>query len=68
MISELLKIVIPYCMGMIVTFLLVRPVKEWSEGYETAKKRYGSWSLGFEEGFDAGWDSASSIYRKENRR
>lgn len=51
MIVDILNIFIPYFMGMIVTFLMFHPVKEWNDGYKTARERYKNWDLGFEEGY-----------------
>lgn len=53
MIIAILNILIPYFMGMIVTFLMFHPLREWKDGYETAKEHYNNWSLGFDEGFDS---------------
>lgn len=49
--TEILKILIPYLSGMIVTFLMFHPLKEWEDGYKVAKERYSNWHLGFDEGF-----------------
>lgn len=51
MIIDFLKILIPYVIGMIVTFLVFHPVKEWQDGYNTAKEFYNNWNLGFHEGY-----------------
>ena len=48
---EILNTLIPYLSGMIVTFLMFHPVREWEKGYECAKARYKNWELGFDEGF-----------------
>ena len=51
MIIDILKILIPYFGGMIVTFLMFHPLKEWEDGYKTARERYNNWDQGFDEGF-----------------
>lgn len=51
MIIDILKIIIPYFSGMVVTFLMFHPLKEWKDGYKVAKEHYNNWNLGFEEGF-----------------
>lgn len=51
MIIDILKILIPYFSGIIVSFLMFHPVKEWKDGYKVARERYNNWDLGFEEGY-----------------
>ena len=51
MIIDILKNLIPFVSGIIVTFLMFHPVKEWNDGYKTARERYKNWDLGFEEGY-----------------
>ena len=48
---EFLNILIPYLSGIIVAFLMFHPVKEWKDGYKTARERYDNWDLGFDEGY-----------------
>ena len=51
MLIDILKNLIPYFSGMIVTFLMFHPVKEWKAGYKAARERYNNWDLGFDEGY-----------------
>ena len=51
MIIDILETLIPYFTGIIVAFLIFHPVKEWNEGYKTARERYDNWDLGYEEGY-----------------
>ena len=51
MIIDILEIFIPYFIGIITAFLIFHPVKEWNEGYKTARERYDNWDLGYEEGY-----------------
>ena len=52
MIIDFLKFLIPYVLGMNVTFLIFHPVKEWQDGYNTAKEFYNDWNLGFDDGYN----------------
>jgi hypothetical protein len=56
---ELLKILIPYCCGVICTFILFHPQREWMDGYYTARKTYGCW----DKGFDSAWKEASELFK-----
>lgn len=47
----IIDILIPFFSGIIVSFLMFHPVKEWKEGYKVARERYNNWDLGFEEGY-----------------
>jgi hypothetical protein len=51
MIIDILEILIPYFSGVIVTFLMFHPIKEWEDGYKSARERYNNWDLGFDEGY-----------------
>ena len=48
----IINILLPYIMGIIAAFLMIHPEREWNDGYETAKKTYGNWELGFNQGWD----------------
>lgn len=48
----IINVLLPYIMGVIAAFLMIRPEREWNDGYETAKKTYGNWKLGFNQGWD----------------
>lgn len=49
---------IGYAVGVIFSILIFRPMKNWQEGYDTAKKTYGDWG----RGFDCGYDAAAEHY------
>jgi hypothetical protein len=50
---DLLNILLPYLMGVLVSYLIFQPMKQWDDGYNTAKNFYGNWELGFDKGFEA---------------
>lgn len=50
---DLLNILLPYLMGVLVSYLIFQPMKQWDDGYNTAKKYYGNWELGYNKGFEA---------------
>ena len=50
---DLLNILLPYLIGVLVSYLIFQPMKQWEDGYNTAKKIYGNWELGFDKGFEA---------------
>ena len=63
MIIAILNIFIPYFMGVIAAFLMIHPEREWNDGYETAKKTYGNWKLGFNDGYK----SAEKFFKDYDR-
>jgi hypothetical protein len=50
---DLLNFLLPYLMGVLVSYLIFQPMKQWEDGYNTAKKFCGNWELGFDKGFEA---------------
>ena len=48
---NLLNILLPYLMGILVSYLMFQPIKQRQDGYNAAKKYYGNWELGFNEGY-----------------
>lgn len=56
--KELLQVLIPYFGGMICTFIMFRPDREWEDGYYTAKNTYDNWN----KGFNTAWEKASKIF------
>ena len=46
---DLLNILLPYLMGVLVSYLIFQPMKKWDDGYNTAKNFYGNWELGFDK-------------------
>ena len=61
--AELINVLLPYIMGVIAAFLMIHPEREWNDGYETAKKTYGNWKLGFNDGYK----SAEKIFKDYDR-
>ena len=59
----IINILLPCIMGIIAAFLMFHPEREWKDGYETARKTYGNWRLGFNDGFK----SAEKIYKDYDR-
>jgi hypothetical protein len=50
---DLLNILLPYLIGVLVSYLIFQPMKQWEDGYNTAKNFYGNWELGFDKVFEA---------------
>lgn len=50
---SLLNILLPYLIGILVSYLIFQPIKQWKDGYNTAKEYYSNWELGFNEGYKA---------------
>lgn len=48
-----LNILLPYIMGVLVSYLIFQPIKQWQDGYNTAKEYYGNWEFGFNKGYKA---------------
>ena len=44
---------IGYAIGIVVAIILMRPMKNWQEGYDSAKEMYSDWNKGFDQGFEA---------------
>lgn len=57
--TEFIKILLPYIMGIICAYLIFQPMENWQEGYNTAKEHYQNWN----EGFDQGYKSAEKLYK-----
>ena len=55
---ELIKILLPYILGVVCTAIMFQPMKTWQEGYNAAKQFYGDW----ERGFDQGWEIAKKLF------
>lgn len=55
---ELIKILLPYILGMVCMGLMFPPMKDWQEGYNAAKQFYGDWG----RGFDRGWETAKKLF------
>lgn len=56
---ELIKILLPYILGVVCTAIMFRPMKNWHEGYNAAKQFYGD----MESGFDRGWETAKKVFK-----
>lgn len=56
--SDFLLFVLGYITGIGFSLIMFRPMKNWSEGYGTAKEFYGNWRKGFDDGYKAGWERA----------
>lgn len=68
-----------YAIGIVVAIILMRPMKSWQEGYDSAKEMYSDWNKGFDVGFSAarehftdyglgfkeGWNARDERCRKE---
>ena len=48
-----------YFIGVGLSAIIFRPMRNWQDGYSTAKEHYGDWSRGFNEGYTA----ASKIFK-----
>ena len=48
----IINVLLPYIMGIIAAYLMFQPMKNWQDGYDTAKEHYGNWNLGFNQGWD----------------
>lgn len=57
--SDFLLILLSYLMGVFAASLMLKPMKNWHEGYDTAKEYYGNWNLGFTKG----WDCAKKLFK-----
>ena len=55
----IINVLLPYIMGIIAAFLMFHPEREWKDGYETARKFYDNWELGF----DYGYKSAEKTFK-----
>lgn len=61
----LIDVVGGYLIGVAAAFAIIRPMKEWENGYNTAKKFFGDYKRGFDDGFKAGWNSAIDASRRD---
>ena len=50
---ELLIFLSGYAVGVLFSVILCQPMKNWQDGYDTAKKHYDNWDKGFDEGYSA---------------
>jgi len=55
-----------YLIGVAAAFAIIRPMKEWEDGYNTAKEFFGDYKRGYDDGFKAGSGWISEI--KASRR
>lgn len=55
---ELIKILLPYILGIVCAAIMFQPMKNWKEGYNAAKQFYGDWG----RGFDQGWETAKKLF------
>ena len=60
---EVVKILLPYILGMICAFLMINPMREWEDGWNNAKEFYNDWNRGFTEGFE----NAEKVYKDYDR-
>lgn len=56
---EFLKILIPYCFGIMFSALAFNPIFVWRRGWDEAKKFYSNW----DEGFNCGWKKAEKLFK-----
>ena len=68
-----------YAIGAAAAAILMRPMKSWQDGYDSAKKTYNDWDKGFDTGFSAarehftdyslgykaGWEARELTYKEE---
>ena len=59
MAEQIINVLLPYIMGIIAAYLMFQPMKNWQDGYDTAKEYYGNWNLGFNQG----WDLAKNTFK-----
>ena len=58
MVETLVNVIGGYVIGLIAAFAVLRPMRAWTDGYNTAKDFFRDWERGFNTGFDAGWNAA----------
>lgn len=51
--TDFLLLMLVYLIGVVVSAYIFHPMKNWQEGYDTAKEHYGNWHKGFDDGFVA---------------
>ncbi len=51
--KEFVWLLIGYGCGCVFCWLIFRPMKSWTEGYEDGRKHYSNWDDGFDKGFKA---------------
>lgn len=49
--TELLILLSGYAVGVLFSVIICQPMKNWQDGYDTAKKHYDNWDKGFDEGW-----------------
>lgn len=64
--SEATLVLIGYFIGIIVSFILFRPIKSFNDGYSQAQRYYGDWKKVYEAGFDAAIKCMGEIAHKWN--
>lgn len=60
---ELVNILLPYLMGILCSYWIFEPMRNWNDGYATAKKLYSNWW----EGFDTGYEHARKFFTDYDR-
>ena len=63
MLIELIKILLPYILGMVCMGVMFPPMKDWQEGYNAAKQCYGDWKQWYEKG----WNNAKEVFEDYDR-
>ena len=66
--DDLILVLLGYIIGIIVSWLIFRPMKSFNAGIELAKKTYGDWEKGFDTGWDAAFKHMETIARAWNER
>lgn len=51
--DNFLLCMLTYCIGVCFSAYVFHPIRNWQEGYNTAKEHYGDWNRGFDEGYTA---------------
>lgn len=52
---------IGYIIGGAVALFLMHPIKQFNSGYEAAKKIYGDWKRGFDDGWKGAFTAMQTI-------
>ena len=66
--NDFVLVIIGYFLGIIVSFLLFRPIKSFNDGYDAAKKFYNNWNQAYDDGFYAGIKAMEEIAHDYTRR
>lgn len=45
--------------GVVASYMIYRPEKQWQDGYDMAKEFYSNWNIGF----DTGFKSAEKLFK-----